>query len=254
MIVPVFERRAPGLYHNSAVVIRRGRGDRRHLPQDAHPGRPGVLREVLLHAGRPGLPVFRHARGRIGTLICWDQWYPEAAGSRRCAGQASSSTRRPSAGIRREKAAHGAAQRDAWMTVQRGHAIANGVYVAASTARGWRSRIPTGGHRVLGRDLSRGSFRRRDRLGARPSAEEVVMGVSTRRASRRSGAAGPSCATGAVDAYAGSTRDSSRVNDAPDSDAGRVGAPCRHLDRLAAQSRATGRGSSPRYRGCTARS
>ena len=59
VVVPVFERRAPGVYHNSAVDPRRGRLDRGPLPQDAHPGRPALLREILLRARRPRLPGLR---------------------------------------------------------------------------------------------------------------------------------------------------------------------------------------------------
>ena len=131
VIVPLFEKRAPGLYHNSAAVVGPdgeiiGIYRKMHIPDD-----PGVLREVLLHARRPRVPFVRHTGGRIGTLICWDQWYPEAA--RLTAMRGAGIIFYPTAigWHPREKAELGAQQQDAWMTVQRGHAIANGVYVAA---------------------------------------------------------------------------------------------------------------------------
>ena len=101
------------------------------LPQDAHPRRPALLREVLLRPRGPRLPGLRRrspaasapsSAGTSGTR--------RARGSRRCAARPSSSTRPRSAGTRSEKAEHGASQRSAWQTIQRSHAIANGVYVA----------------------------------------------------------------------------------------------------------------------------
>ena len=103
LIVPVFERRAPGLYHNTAAVIGPDGKLARALSEDAHPRRPGLLRKVLLHPGDLGFRAFDTDVGRIGTLICWDQWYPEAAGSPLCAGPASSSIPPPLAGIRGKK-------------------------------------------------------------------------------------------------------------------------------------------------------
>ena len=110
-----------------------GRRDRRHLPQDAHPGRPALLREVLLHARRPRLPGHRHARTRtVGTLICWDQWYPEAARLTALQGRRHPVLphRHRLASLREERSS-ATRQHDAWQTMQRAHAIANGVFVAA---------------------------------------------------------------------------------------------------------------------------
>ena len=81
--------------------------------------------------GDLGFRVFDTRVGRIGTLVCWDQWYPEGARLTALQGAISCSTRRRSDGIRPRKTTHGAAQLDAWRTIQRSHAIANGVYVAA---------------------------------------------------------------------------------------------------------------------------
>ncbi|MGO9307735.1 MAG: carbon-nitrogen hydrolase [Spirochaetia bacterium] len=136
VIVPVFERRAPGLYHNSAAVIGAdgeiiGIYRKMHIPDD-----PGYYEKFYFTPGDLGFQSFETPVGRIGTLICWDQWYPEAA--RLTALRGAGIIFYPTAigWYPPEKASHGAAQRDAWTTVQRGHAIANGVYVAAVNRAG----------------------------------------------------------------------------------------------------------------------
>ena len=131
VVAPVFERRAPGLYHNSAAVIDSdgriaGLYRKMHIPDD-----PAYYEKFYFTPGDLGFPAFDTAAGRIATLICWDQWYPEGA---RLAALAGASVLFYPTAIGwhpHEKAEHGAAQRDAWRTVQRGHAIANGLYVAA---------------------------------------------------------------------------------------------------------------------------
>ena len=81
--------------------------------------------------GDLGFRAFDTRYGTIGVLVCWDQWYPEGARLTALQGARFCSIRRPSAGTRAEKAEYGAAQHDAWETMQRAHAIANGVFVAA---------------------------------------------------------------------------------------------------------------------------
>jgi N-carbamoylputrescine amidase len=136
IVVPVFERRAPGLYHNTAVVIDAtgeiaGMYRKMHIPDD-----PAYYEKFYFTPGDLGFRAFDTAAGRIGTLVCWDQWYPE--GARLTALQGASVLFYPTAigWHPREKGTHGAQQRDAWRTVQRGHAIANGVYVAAANRVG----------------------------------------------------------------------------------------------------------------------
>jgi N-carbamoylputrescine amidase len=131
VIAPVFERRAPGLYHNSAAVIDAdgqlvGLYRKMHIPDD-----PAYYEKFYFAPGDLGFRVFDTRIGRIGTLVCWDQWYPEAA--RLTALQGAHILLYPTAigWHPREKAPLGAGQLDAWRTIQRSHAIANGLYVAA---------------------------------------------------------------------------------------------------------------------------
>jgi N-carbamoylputrescine amidase len=131
IVAPVFERRAAGVYHNSAAVIDAtgevvGLYRKMHIPDD-----PAYYEKFYFTPGDVGFPAFDTHAGRIATLICWDQWYPE--GARLAAMQDAGTLFYPTAigWHPAEKEQFGAAQRDAWRTIQRGHAIANGVYVAA---------------------------------------------------------------------------------------------------------------------------
>ncbi len=130
VIAPIFERRAPGVYHNSALVLDAdgtlaGIYRKMHIPDD-----PLFYEKFYFAPGDLGFRAFDVAPGRIGTLICWDQWYPE--GARLTALRGASVLFYPTAigWHPSEKAEHGVAQRSAWQTIQRSHAIANGVYVA----------------------------------------------------------------------------------------------------------------------------
>ena len=131
IVVPVFERRTAGMYHNSVVVIdsdgsMAGLYRKMHIPDD-----PAYYEKFYFTPGDKGFQAIRTSAGTIGTLICWDQWYPEAARltTLRGAGMLFYPTAigwHPS-----EKAREGESQRSAWQTIQRSHAIANGVFVAA---------------------------------------------------------------------------------------------------------------------------
>jgi len=144
VVAPIFERRAPGLYHNSAVIIDadgevRGLYRKMHIPDD-----PAFYEKFYFTPGDLGFRAFDTQAGRIGTLICWDQWYPE--GARLTALQGAAVLFYPTAigWHPHEKEAFGAAQRDAWRTIQRSHAIANGVYVAAVNRVGHEKPVPGG--------------------------------------------------------------------------------------------------------------
>ena len=143
VIVPVFERRAPGVYHNSAAVIDAdgriaGVYRKMHIPDD-----PAYYEKFYFAPGDLGFRAFDTRAGRIGTLICWDQWYPEGARLAALAGASILFYPTAIGWHPREKEAFGAQQRDAWQTVQRGHAVANGVYVAAVNRVGHE--VPAGG-------------------------------------------------------------------------------------------------------------
>ena len=131
VIVPVFEKRAAGIYHNSAAIVDAdgrvaGIYRKMHIPDD-----PAYYEKYYFAPGDLGFKSFRTRYADIGTLICWDQWYPEAA--RLTALKGASILFYPTAigWHPHEKMEHGTAQFESWQTVQRGHAIANGVYVAA---------------------------------------------------------------------------------------------------------------------------
>ena len=127
----LFEKRAPGLHHNTAVIFE-GDGSQAGLYRKSHiPDDPLFFEKYYFTPGDTGFLSTPTRYGNIGTLICWDQWYPEAA--RLTALQGSNVIFYPTAigWHPGEKAEYGAAQQDAWVTAQRAHAIANGVYVAS---------------------------------------------------------------------------------------------------------------------------
>ena len=144
IVVPIFEKRAPGLYHNSAVTL----GDdgaiadlyrKMHIPDD-----PAFYEKFYFAPGDRGFRATRLRAGTIGTLICWDQWDPEGA---RCTALRGANVLFYPTAIGwhpAEKAQYGVAQRDAWKTIQRSHAIANGVFVASVNRVGFEP-SPNGG-------------------------------------------------------------------------------------------------------------
>jgi len=131
VIGSLFERRAAGVYHNTAVVFdadgsTRGLYRKMHIPDD-----PAYYEKFYFTPGDLGFKAFDTAAGRIGTLVCWDQWYPEGARLTALAGADILFYPTAIGWHPAEKAEFGAAQASAWQTIQRAHAIANGVYVAA---------------------------------------------------------------------------------------------------------------------------
>jgi N-carbamoylputrescine amidase len=131
IVSSLFERRAPGLYHNTAAVLDadgtvKGIYRKMHIPDD-----PAYYEKFYFAPGDLGFRAFDTKVGSIGTLVCWDQWYPE--GARLTALQGANILLYPTAigWHPSEKEKHGAQQLDAWKTIQRSHAIANGCWVAA---------------------------------------------------------------------------------------------------------------------------
>ncbi len=131
IIASLFEARAPGITHNTAVVIDSdgsllGTYRKNHIPQD-----PGFEEKFYFTPGDQGYPVWDTAFGKIGVLICWDQWYPEAARLMALGGAEVIFYPTAIGWLPEEKDELGDAQHCAWQTVQRGHSVANGCYIAA---------------------------------------------------------------------------------------------------------------------------
>jgi N-carbamoylputrescine amidase len=136
LVAPVFERRAAGVYHNTVVVIDAdgrllGRYRKTHIPDD-----PLYYEKFYFTPGDLGYPVFDTRYARVGPLICWDQWFPEAARLSALAGAELLVYPSAIGWHPAERTTEGATQRESWRTMQRAHAIANGVFVAAANRVG----------------------------------------------------------------------------------------------------------------------
>ncbi len=136
IVASLFERRAAGLYHNTAVVIDTsgeivGTYRKMHIPDD-----PLYYEKFYFTPGDLGFRSFATEHAQVGTLVCWDQWFPEAARLTAMAGAQILFYPTAIAWHAHEKAEFGAAQYEAWQTIQRGHAIANGVFVAVTNRVG----------------------------------------------------------------------------------------------------------------------
>ena len=164
----LFERRAAGVYHNTAVVLDAdgslaGVYRKMHIPDD-----PLYYEKYYFTPGDIGFQSFDSGRGRVGVLVCWDQWFPEAA--RLTALRGAELLCYPTAigWHPREKAEFGAAQYDAWQTIQRSHAIANGVFVIAVNRVGLEGNLEFWGGSFVadpfGRVLARASHDREEVL------------------------------------------------------------------------------------------
>jgi N-carbamoylputrescine amidase len=132
----VFEKRAAGVYHNSAVVIDadgtlRGMYRKMHIPDD-----PLYYEKFYFTPGDLGFCSFTTRYAQVGTLVCWDQWFPEAARLTALKGAEILFYPTAIAWHDEEKAQFGASQYEAWLTVQRAHAVANGVFVAVTNRVG----------------------------------------------------------------------------------------------------------------------
>lgn len=141
IIVPIFEKRAAGVYHNSVVIIDAdgailGIYRKMHIPDD-----PAYYEKYYFTPGDLGFKAFETKYGKIGSLICWDQWYPE--GARLTALKGAVALFYPTAigWHPAEKERYGKAQRDSWITIQRSHAIANGVYVCSVNRIGFEQPV-----------------------------------------------------------------------------------------------------------------
>ena len=210
LVASLFEKRAPGLYHNTAAVFDSdgslcGIYRKMHIPDD-----PLYYEKFYFAPGDLGYKAMDTNAGRIGTLVCWDQWYPESA--RLTTLQGASLLLFPTAigWHPAEKAEFGIAQHDAWRTIQRAHAIANGVYVGVVNRVGFE----TGdirGHSAPGKGLEfwGGSFLA-DPFGrvlaeASHDKEEILLGEVDLRHLEDTRRSWPFLRDRRIDSYAGIT-------------------------------------------------
>jgi len=139
LVASLFERRAAGLYHNTAVVLESdgrlaGRYRKMHIPDD-----PGFYEKFYFTPGDLGFVPVATSVGRLGVLVCWDQWYPEAARLMALAGAELLIYPTAIGWDPADTEAERERQLDAWITVQRGHAVANGVPVLAANRVGFEA-------------------------------------------------------------------------------------------------------------------
>ena len=137
IVTSLFERRAPGLYHNTAVVLEKdgsiaGKYRKMHIPDD-----PGYYEKFYFTPGDLGFKPIQTSVGRLGVLVCWDQWYPEAARLMALAGAQLLIYPTAIGYDTHDTPDEQQRQRMAWQTVQRGHAVANGLPVVTVNRVGW---------------------------------------------------------------------------------------------------------------------
>ncbi len=139
IVSTIFEKRAPGLYHNTAVVFDKdgsiaGTFRKMHIPDD-----PGFYEKFYFTPGDLGFTPIETSIGKLGVLICWDQWYPEAARLMALAGAELLIYPTAIGWDPVDDAAEKLRQRDAWITVQRAHAVANGIPVVSCNRIGYEA-------------------------------------------------------------------------------------------------------------------
>ncbi|MDR3418649.1 MAG: carbon-nitrogen hydrolase [Nevskia sp.] len=139
IVCSLFEERAAGLYHNTAVVLERdgsiaGKYRKMHIPDD-----PGYYEKFYFTPGDLGFTPIDTSLGRLGVLVCWDQWYPEAARMMALAGAELLLYPTAIGWNPDDDTTEQARQREAWITIQRGHAIANGVPVLIANRTGYEA-------------------------------------------------------------------------------------------------------------------
>ena len=153
IVVPIFERRAAGVYHNTVMVLDvdgslAGIYRKMHIPDD-----PLFYEKFYFTPGDLGFRVIETSKARLGVGICWDQWFPEAARLFAIAGAEILVYPTAIGWIDAERAEYGVAQHDAWRTMMRSHAIANGLYVAAPNRVGTEGPVTFwGGSFICGPD------------------------------------------------------------------------------------------------------
>lgn len=149
IVASLFERRAAGLFHNTAVVFDKdgsmaGKYRKMHIPDD-----PGFYEKFYFTPGDQGFIAIETSIGKIGVCICWDQWFPEAARLTALAGAQILVYPTAIGWLSEDKQDYGASQLNAWQTVMRSHAITNGVFIVAANRVGTESNIEFWGHSFI---------------------------------------------------------------------------------------------------------
>jgi len=176
----IFERRAAGVYHNTAVVLDAdgslvGKYRKMHIPDD-----PLYYEKFYFTPGDLGFRNFDTRFGRIGVLICWDQWYPEGARLTSLLGANILFYPTAIGWHPAEKSEHGAGQLDAWRTIQRAHAIANGIFVAAVNRTGYEG-TPDSGLEFWGNSFLADPFGQVLATASAEKEETLVVECDTQR-------------------------------------------------------------------------
>ena len=158
IVTSLFEKRAPGLYHNTAVVLEKdgsiaGKYRKMHIPDD-----PGYYEKFYFTPGDLGFTPIDTSVGRLGVLVCWDQWYPEAARLMAMAGAEMLIYPTAIGYDPNDTGQEQARQRDAWITIQRSHAVANGIPVVSVNRIGFEKdpSAQTAGARFWGSSFAAG--------------------------------------------------------------------------------------------------
>tara|TARA_B100001123_G_scaffold385179_1_gene458564 strand:+ start:8132 stop:9067 length:936 start_codon:yes stop_codon:yes gene_type:complete len=179
ILVPVFEKRAAGVYYNTVVVVdttgeRLGCYRKIHIPDDTH-----FLEKFYFSPGDLGYQVFDTSIAKVGVLICWDQWFPEAARLTAMAGAEVIFYPTAIGWLREEASKKRQAQLEAWKIMHQSHAVANGIYVAAANRVGREGEIDFWGHSFVadpsGQIISKGSGLREDIVVADCDRREIEI-------------------------------------------------------------------------------
>ncbi len=183
LVTSLFEKRAPGIYHNTAVVFEKdgsiaGKYRKMHIPDD-----PAYYEKFYFTPGDLGFQPIQTSVGKLGVLVCWDQWYPEAARLMALAGAEMLIYPTAIGWESSDAAEEKNRQHDAWFTVQRGHSIANGLPVIAANRTGYEPDWSgvTGGIQFWGQSFVTGPQGEVLYLGPPDREENVVVQIDKQR-------------------------------------------------------------------------
>lgn len=183
IVLSLFERRAPGLYHNTAVVIEQdgsiaGRYRKMHIPDD-----PGYHEKFYFTPGDLGFSPIQTSVGNLGVLVCWDQWYPEAARLMALAGADLLIYPTAIGWDPQDTAEEQERQREAWITIQRSHAIANGLPLISVNRVGFETdpSAQTAGARFWGSSFAAGPQGEILTQGSRAEEEVLIATIDSTR-------------------------------------------------------------------------